>query len=194
MKFKVFWKAVGVLGDRKQGHDIIDAEHEGEVEHVIDREVCGDTKDGLASKLKIAETVNLFDAGCSNWKITKIFKQNPSLICLRTQKSEEKSMIENLGKPVNPPKCDHRLFLVSKGKGTLKEISYQEAQDLNREAFKNRKPYPNMVMVSDKVVSFDAGDYIFNFVRADLEELLRVCTVSLVSKTSSEGKINEKRT
>ena len=78
-------------------------------------------------------------------------------------------MIENLGKPINPSKVDHRIFWVRKGTGKIKEISFDEQKEMNHKAFENDRAYPKIVRINDKVVSLDAGDYVFNFVRADLE-------------------------
>lgn len=92
-------------------------------------------------------------------------------------------MIENLGKPVNPPKCDHRNFWVRKGSGKIKEISFEEHNELNHNAFEKNRPYPNFVLINDKVISFEAGDYVFNFVRADLEEILTACPSNIINSS-----------
>jgi hypothetical protein len=96
-------------------------------------------------------------------------------------------MIENLGKPINPPKVDHRIFWVKKGSGKMEEISFEQLQKLNHAAFEERRPCPNIVKVNEKCVSFCTDDYVFNFVRADLEEILAACPIIHKEQKTTEG-------
>jgi hypothetical protein len=96
-------------------------------------------------------------------------------------------MIKNLGKPVNPINCDHRIFLVKTH--TITEVSFDEQQKINHEAFEKCKPYPNYVLVNDKAVCFERDDESYTFVRKDLDEILAACPINHKEEiTKSEAK------